>query len=167
MLKVTVNADRELRGLQKMPSILRKMIGRESQSKAQQVVALLQDYPPETDANNPPSPYWQRGVGRVWGSGHISPNSQKLGSRWSITHNPATTEIENPVTYAVHVHSTKKQAWFHKERGWLTIGAALEKVGISELSNLDSGDDAIVDEKTRWGQELAAKAKSLISNLFS
>lgn len=78
----------------------------------------LQKYPPETDANRPPAPYYERGRG-MWTSETVnSGGSERLGTRWTVEREGKTaTKIGNSATYAPFVHGAE-QAWFMASKGW-------------------------------------------------
>ncbi len=90
----------------------------------------LQKYPPETDANRPPAPYYERGRG-MWTSDSVNTgSSERLGTRWVVERfGRLSTRIGNSASYAPFVHGTE-QAWFHVLHGWRELfGVAKEKEG--------------------------------------
>jgi len=87
-------------------------------------------YPPSSVANipqpsTPGAKWYQRGSGPKWANvgkrgGRFRRTSENLGKKWKVTPKRLSVTIANPVTYAQYVHG-KKQARFHKRRGWLRL----------------------------------------------
>ncbi len=90
----------------------------------------LRIYPPETEANRPPVPYYIRGVGTQYSFSN-SGGSERLGSQWkSIPYGKIGMKIYNPVSYAGRVHGEEQQANM-KRIGWMGLyKVALSKVGV-------------------------------------
>ena len=90
-------------------------------------VAAAQDYPPETEANQPPPPYYQRGAGMIGYDGSIVPGkeSENLGGQWTYeiipTESGADGTLTNNASYAHWVHGEDTQMPWHARTGWLTI----------------------------------------------
>ena len=105
--------------------VMSRRIGRDFANEAAK-------YPPENEGNRPPAPYWQRGVGMIWGNGTVNPPSQQLGDNWSVrgvrTPFGGVATVSNPVTYAPFVHDNTKQAGFHAARGWRTMSQIAESI---------------------------------------
>jgi hypothetical protein len=87
-------------------------------------ILVFKDYPPETEANQPPPPYYQRGIGYYGRTGQITKPSQQLDTQWAYsidsTENSVRLEIENIATYAQYVHGDEDQLQmpWHAARGW-------------------------------------------------
>ena len=100
------------------------LLGDAMESSLKYVHTDASTYPPETEANQPPPPYYVRGVGTQTKTGNLG-ESQQLGSRWSETtelkSKTLTGTLSNPVTYASHVHLKATQRPFHAARGWRTV----------------------------------------------
>src|SRR3990167_6710203 len=82
-------------------------------------------YPPETEANFPPPPYYIRGVGTQLSETLNLNESEQLGTRW-VTHVNATNKdiqgvIDNEASYAPRVHGRSGQKAFHGARGWRKV----------------------------------------------
>ncbi len=89
---------------------------------------LGNNYPPETDANRPPTPYYERGRGTVTASG-TNYISERLGSKWHVRRIGAQVEIGNTASYAGLVHGDKQRANM-KKIGWRKLKTvAAEKIG--------------------------------------
>ena len=84
-------------------------------------------YPPETAGNQPPPPYYSRGVGMIGRGGTLTTGkeSQNLKDRWAfgISSLPegADGTVFNQATYAGYVQDEDWQAIWHKQHGWLTM----------------------------------------------
>ena len=86
-------------------------------------------YPPETDANFPPVPYYIRGTGTQSSDERNRGESKQLGERWveSVTFsaNETTGRVTNVATYAPHVQGRTMQTIVHQMRDWRTAGKIL------------------------------------------
>jgi hypothetical protein len=84
----------------------------------------LQNYPPATAANAPPTPYYIRGRGTQIGGVRVPEynnlSSKRLGTRWTVTSSGMRTRIGNSASYAPFVHG-EVQAWFMAAHGWLKL----------------------------------------------
>lgn len=120
------------------------------------LLVAMQTYPPESEANRPPHPYWARGVGRVHASGKIDPVSENYGQSWDLTVKETATgadgRLTNSASYAPWVGTRDKQAWFHAQRGWPVIEDEADKRGISI-------------EKIAISSRIAQRIRQSISNL--
>jgi hypothetical protein len=99
---------------------------------AREAVDTLTTYPPESEGNFPPPPYWERGVGLVGGQGQLYRPSQRYGDsgeRWeyntSTVGDTVTTVATTDITYAPYLGDPKRQAGFHARRGWKTTEQAI------------------------------------------
>ena len=77
----------------------------------------LQKYPPATAANQPPEPYYRRGLGTQTKSGNTG-SSERLGTQWYMR-NAGTMglEVGNRASYARWVHG-EDQAGHMAAIGW-------------------------------------------------
>jgi len=98
-------------------------------------IAIFKDYPPETYRNQPPPPYYQRGVGYYGQYGTLTKSSQQLGTRWSYainsTEDSVVAEITNTATYAQYVHGDDDQPqlpWAAIDVGWPNAKGTLAKM---------------------------------------
>lgn len=62
----------------------------------------LKKYPPATAANQPPTPYYKRGVGTQYKS-HNDGRSEKYGSHWRVDKTAYAAKISNSVSYAKYL----------------------------------------------------------------
>lgn len=90
----------------------------------------LRTYPPATEANQPPVPFYIRGRGMQYKFGNNN-KSQRLGTRWqSLPYGNIGMKISNPVTYAPYVHGEEKQSNRMAQIGWRKLfSVAKEKTG--------------------------------------
>ena len=103
----------------------------------------IQNYPPLTDANRPPTPYYQRGLGTVYKSGYKA-TSENLGKQWVVNSSRLRTEIGNRASYAEYVHGDK-QARAMERIGW----RKLADIAQEKLSAIQSMYQAQVDAAIR------------------
>jgi len=85
----------------------------------------LQKYPPSSEANEPPTPYYIRGRGMQYKS-HNNGKSEKLGTQWHVDKVTAGAYIYNRTSYAPAVHG-EGQARFHELRGWRKLKEVVEE----------------------------------------
>ena len=84
-------------------------------------------YPPETAGNQPPPPYYVRGVGMIGRSGNLTAGkeSQNLKDRWAFGISPsedgATGTVFNQATYGAFEQDEDWQAIWHHQHGWSTM----------------------------------------------
>jgi hypothetical protein len=94
-----------------------------------QAVDLVQTdaaiYAPESDANQPPPPFYQRGTGTIYADGSTRGESQQMGSRWERTitleDDGVIGTVSNPVTYSPWLHSMSRQTPVHAARDWRRV----------------------------------------------
>src|SRR3990167_9393680 len=84
-------------------------------------------YPPETEANFPPPPFYIRGVGTQISDTLNFNESEQLGTRWVTDINTSNKEvlgeIDNTASYAPFVHGRQGQKSYHAGRGWRKVTA--------------------------------------------
>ena len=123
--------DKIQKALKKMPDKVKKYMGQAGHEAANRVILPekgLQEYPPETDANRPPTPYYIRGVGMETAKGNYH-NSENLGKQWYTKRDGIDMEIGNRASYAKWVHGDE-QAEAMGRIGWKQLfKTAKEKVG--------------------------------------
>jgi hypothetical protein len=135
-------------GLRNTRNIVQSQSKQSTNEMAQEVVGILQVYPPESEANKPPPPFYTR--------------TNKLRDGWNIQESPGRVTIDNPVPYVPWVHGTSTQAWFHKLRGWKTFKQVLKQVGIGG----DENTNQILLKKGRVAS-LAKTVETRIKSLFN
>lgn len=77
-------------------------------------------YPPETEHNRPPAPYYERGVGEHWPGGRVSRTSQQMHSRFTIKPSGLKTYIGNTARYAPGVIGDSQRPLM-REIGWAKL----------------------------------------------
>ena len=93
-------------------------------------------YPPETEANRPPPPYYVRGVGTQYKT-YNRGESRQLSEHWKWRVDNLKTQVKGTVwnsvfTYGPYVHGIIRQMWFHKARDWRTV----EKIATDTLDQV-------------------------------
>ena len=81
-------------------------------------------YPAETDANQPPPPFYVRGVGTQLSNRNMG-ESEQLGQNWkeelSLENDGVVGSVYNPVTYAPYVQGRSRQTGILAAIGWRTV----------------------------------------------
>ncbi len=77
----------------------------------------LRHYPPETEANQPPTPYYIRGRGTQYKSRNRG-NSERYGTQFYVRADALHTKIGNRASYARWLTDEKLQARIPASRGW-------------------------------------------------
>lgn len=111
--------------------------------KGEEFVNLAQEYPPETEANRPPPPFYTR--------------TNTLKDGWQRREEMDRYLIENVTPYALWVHGTSKQAWFHKARGWKTVKDFLSLIGLTG----DENGTHVITELVSYKNEIIDEIKHL------
>lgn len=100
-----------------------------------ETVAEAQVYPPETEGNRPPPPYYSRGAGMIGRGGNVIPGkeSQDLKGQWGaeIVRDPdgISGRITNETTYASLVQDEEgPQTTFHAAHGWRTVQSIVRSI---------------------------------------
>lgn len=85
------------------------------------------EYPPETAGNQPPPPYYQRGVGMIGRGGNPTRGkaSEDLKNQWTFSVDVSETEAEgvviNNASYSARVQDELLQTTFHARHDWPTM----------------------------------------------
>lgn len=132
----------EIKGLDKLTAALKafpqkaerylEMAGRQAAEDEIFPTNGLRTYPPATDANYPPTPYYIRGRG-MQRAGVRKPEyndyrSERLGTQWYTKQEGGTTYIGNRASYAPYVHG-EEQAAKMGAKGWRKLlDVANEKI---------------------------------------
>lgn len=103
----------------KLGTLVTARVLRESlRSAGETIKTEASQYPPETAANRPPYPYYQRGLGTWTSRARVRKVSENLSKQWRVKVSGAkSVTISNKASYAEFVHGVK-QALFHRQRGW-------------------------------------------------
>lgn len=106
-------------------------------------ITRLQKYPPETDANKPPPPYYIRGVGNIGRGGTVTKPSENLKEQWSYEvdadDQSVTGALRNLASYSALVHGETLQAPFHAARGWPIAVDVVADVAGEERASTSTG----------------------------
>jgi len=89
----------------------------------------LQRYPPSTDANQPPTPYYIRGTGMQTSPMRNTGKSENLGKQWTTKREGWTVRIGNRASYAKYVHGDEQAGKMAEKRWRKLYDVAKEKVG--------------------------------------
>lgn len=150
------------------------------QGTVRSIVRVMQEYPPETDANRPPPPYYIRGTGRVLRGGKILFTSGQLGSNWEDSISVSSAEVvgeirnstANPMTgnvYSSYVHGAPgglgrrgEQASFHTRRGWPSLlNVTLAAVGETRATVIYYGGINLEGSPDEIGERIAREIERL------
>ena len=115
--------------------------GKEAAQRVMLPTKGLENYPPETAANKPPTPYWVRGVGMqrsLQGQEYNDMTSENLGKQWIVTASGLNTVVGNSASYAKWVHGDDSQAKAMGRIGWKKLLAAA-KAKIDEIRGVYEG----------------------------
>lgn len=94
----------------------------------------LQNYPPLTSANQPPTPYYKRGTGMQTSASRNLNNSENMGKQWTVKREGWIARIGNRASYAKWVHGDEQargmSAAAKIPKGWRKLyEVAKEKIG--------------------------------------
>ena len=120
---------RLLRFQKKTPSIVSDLI-----EMADSFILEAQKYPPETAANQPPTPYWSRGRGLIGKDNRVIRPSENLGNSWTKSVSESLLKIDitvtNEASYAPYVHGINDQAAALRQIGWRDTDEMAQDAGI-------------------------------------
>lgn len=119
-IKIDVEGEEKLiAAIEKYPREVGRNLGAAGKEAANMILDIegLRRYPPETESNMPPEPYYIRGRGMQYKSKNTM-KSERLGTRWYVRQKVGgyITQIGNSASYAKYVHgdqqsSKLKAAW--------------------------------------------------------
>ena len=125
--------------LQAFPNELRTAVERAGDEGAKIVLGTegVQKYPSETAANQPPMPFYQRGVGTQYVS-YNDQRSERYHLKFNVRAQGYKTVIGNTASYAPFLGEPEKQATRQAQKGWrILFDVANEKIG--EISKVYEG----------------------------
>ena len=126
-----IGLDKLLAALDRFPQKIPNYLGQAGHEAANRVILPtkgLQNYPPATGANKPPTPYYIRGKGTQTASKNYF-NSENLGKQWYADRHGLDMKIGNRASYARWVHGVE-QAGAMGTIGWKQLfKTAKDKVG--------------------------------------
>ena len=70
----------------------------------------LRKYPPETSANRPPTPYYQRGLGTVY-KHSVDASSENYGKKWEVESESYVARAKNTASYAQFLGGENQVGW--------------------------------------------------------
>ena len=114
-----VGLDKLLAAFEKFPKKVARAMSQAGHETANKVILPtkgLQNYPAETAANKPPTPYYIRGRGMQYKNKNTF-SSERLGTQWYVKTSGYQTKIGNRASYAKYVHG-EDQASFMAPKGW-------------------------------------------------
>lgn len=121
--------DKLNRALKKFPKTVIKNMGQAGAESARDIIlrekGMGDNYPPETAANQPPTPYYIRGTGTQTASGNYG-ESKNLGKQWVVEPKGYQTRISNATAYARYVHG-EEQAGAMAGIGWKKLHDTAKK----------------------------------------
>lgn len=128
--------DRVMESLDRLSDSVKRDITAAGQEAATEILDSpgIRLYPPETEANRPPTPYYIRGRGTQRAGRRIPEyndlKSEKLGTQWYVSadYGRMQTVIGNRASYAPYVHGAE-QARHMATKGWRKLlDVAMEKI---------------------------------------
>ena len=130
--------DRLLAAFKKFPKQVARNMSAAAREAANDVILPtkgLQRYPPLTDANRPPTPYYLRGTGTQLKSRNLM-NSEIMGKQWNVKREGYLARIGNRASYSKYVHG-EDQAKAMGAKGWrkLLEVAKEKKAQITKVYN--------------------------------
>lgn len=163
MLDIKSNIEKRVIGFRQLRKMFGPFVRDGAMTLSRKFVSEIKEYPPETEANSPPPPYWNRGAGLVNKNGSVYPKSKDLKGSWEINETSNNIIIENKVTYAPWVHGTRTQAEFHGKRGWPKISDILKRIG---LKGEEQGTTVITNQEPA-ARNMRAKIMRKIRSIFA
>jgi len=158
-LEIQMLADEILADLNKVSTVVIPQETEEAfEDILQTAIQELRVYPPETAANQPPPPYYERGVGNIGWFGTVTKVSEDLKSQWKYeiikSNNIVTGKLRNLASYAKYVHNEQSgdalppwQTRTHAKIGWPTAQAAVRRAaGMETESTASKRIQQIVDK---------------------
>ena len=129
---VTVDSKDFESALRKLPRLFMSNMVEAGQKVGKHVIIQpgLKTYPPETNANNPPEPYYIRGRGTQRkshaGVSYNDNSSEQYGSQWNVKSNPRQVRITNAASYSGWL-AGKKQSRTMRRIGWKKITVVIQE----------------------------------------
>lgn len=154
---VTVDEEGVLNKLDTLLPFTMSQIENATYAVAEEAIRVFKDYPPETEANEPPPPYYERGVGYYGRTGKLTKPSEQLDQRWGFEVNRmgdemVTATVENTASYAAYVHGDEEQLQmpWHAARGWPNALATISAmVGDPEATGLSGARGPSISTRVR------------------
>ena len=122
------NADVLKKAIERFPTHTARYLGMAGKESADRVILTtqgLKKYPPLSEANTPPTPYYIRGRGMQYKTRNTL-SSQRLGTKWYARQEGLNFAIGNPVSYAIFVHGERQPAHM-ATKGWRKLTEVAEE----------------------------------------
>lgn len=120
------NFDIEVKGIDKLLANLESLegdiiryLGEAGREAGKHIISQkgLRNYPAATEANQPPTPYYKRGVGMQYNNSNNG-KSERYGTKFYVKQQGYETHIGNSASYARYLTDEKKQARRMATIGW-------------------------------------------------
>ena len=128
---VVEGLDKLQRGMAQFPKEIARNMSEAAHEAGNEIIKTkgLQDYPPATAANKPPTPYYQRGFGMIY-KNSTKGTSENYGKQFYVKREGLSTMIGNRASYAKYLTGQDDQALAMARIGWRKlIDVAKEKIG--------------------------------------
>lgn len=135
--RLDVDAEDVMEAMRRAPRVLARNIKQASDEVSKEILGTrgLQNYPPETSANRPPTPYYERGRG-MWYSWGNDGSSENYGKQFNTRAYADRTVIGNKAPYAEYVGG-EWSPHHMRVKGWRRlIGVARQKMATGVLSRI-------------------------------
>lgn len=119
MPTISIEGDEEIIAkLKAFPGILSSNVEGAGKQAAKTILDTegVRNYPPETEANRAPAPYYIRGQGTQYANGNQG-NSERYGTKWNVEASGYKTTIGNTASYSKWLGG-EEQAQAMARIGW-------------------------------------------------
>ena len=112
--------DKIVKAFDKFPKEIQASMEKAGNEASEEIIQTegLASPPPETDANAPPYPYYQRGLGTWTSPDRNLGNSENMPKKWAVEARGYNTKIGNIASYSKWVHDDDFQAQAMGLIGW-------------------------------------------------
>lgn len=117
--------DKIVKAFDKFPKEIQASMEKAGKEASEEIIQTegLASYPPATDANAPPYPYYERGRGTWTSPDRNLGNSEVMGKKWTTEARGYNTKIGNIASYSKWVHDDDDQATAMGLIGWKKLFA--------------------------------------------
>lgn len=130
-IEINVDMQKFLTAIKRFPTVLPKNMGAAGQEALEMILDTegLRNYPPETAANRPPTPYYERGAGTHYKSGIVR-TSQNYGKHWETEAEGYVAKAKNTGVDYNEFLGGENQVWWASGYGWKKlVSTAKEMIG--------------------------------------
>jgi hypothetical protein len=124
----------QIKGLDELDRKMRRLAGSKIADETLKVYAKaveedVKPYPPESEANQPPTPYYKRGTGTITAKG-VRKTSEDMMRKWSVNASSSKVSLENRASYSAWVQGREEdqQVGYHRQRGWKSAQKRAEEM---------------------------------------